>query len=163
MQYNVITATAPISLCHSKHHVCWLKPIEVYRCKDNRHKQIHLYKVMLLLSIKLLCFSILKIFIYKLSWHPHLFANGKPVCIAAAHSVTYLLPGQTVRFNRTVNTQIFGIIIRAQSLKQTSGFGMLPSCLPGAFLSICGYTKRTISTGRKWQQSPNSDICDLRW
>ena len=63
--------------------------------------------------------------------------------------VTYLLPGQTICFNRTVSTQLFAIIIRAQSFKQTSGFGMLPPRLPGAFLSICGYTKRAISTRGK--------------
>lgn len=70
--------------------------------------------------------------------------------------VTYLLPGQTICFNRAVDTQVFGIIIWAQPFKQTSGFGMLPSCLPGAFLSICGYTKSAISSGRKHSRHPTA-------
>lgn len=61
----------------------------------------------------------------------------------------YLLPGQTIGFNRIVNTQVFGIVIWAQSFEQTSRFGMLPPRLPGAFRSICGLTKRAISSSGK--------------
>lgn len=75
-------------------------------------------------------------------------AHSGLLVLAATLAVTHLLPGQAICLNWTVTVQIFGTVIRAQSLSQTSGFGMLPSCLPGASLSICGYTKMAISTRR---------------
>lgn len=59
--------------------------------------------------------------------------------LVGGHTVTYLLPGQTVSLIRTVSTHVFIILVRAQSFKCTSGSLMLPSCLPRSFLSVCGY------------------------